>query len=507
MTRDQDRLPEGARLRLGAAQVEWGLGFLPPVFSPDGMRMLVEDREGGRSRLHVVAAWSGQRLETLPLLSDRPGGALAVSWTAEGLKVLAPGDRRPPVVLDAASPRVLQLEGGDAPGTDLATFSADGHSVALVDDQGAVRVWSTREGRLLARARPMTGVLSGPGHSHPVALSAGGRQVAWSTGDARIHRFDVTARRFLPALEGHTERVTRLAFSPDGAWLASAAAGEPVLRVWDLSRGSCALELPAAGPPCPVSGFVGPGARLAWIEGQVLRTRDLATGASTALDIGAPLQSDIPLSASPDGVRVVARQGHALRVWNLDTGQPEDVRRGHTQPVRSVAVSPAGALAATSDDQSEVFLWAMDSGALLGGFPVHTWHEGLCFSPEGRWLAMGALGKGVHLWSLGEARGGPFLPVPATFTATLAFSPDGEWLATCPGQGAPEPGNITLWSTRDGQRHRVLSSSHSWPTCLAFSPDGRWLAAGGLDGTVTFFHASDGRPAHRVRAPDSSVHR
>lgn len=508
--RDGEALPDGARVRLGTTRFRPGLGALAPVFSPDGERMLVEDSESTPS-LHIVEARTGQRLETLRPLTQELGRIIALSWTPGSIRVACQLYGGRPALLEYAHGRVRELESQDAAWADHGAFSADGERVAMVDHQGAIRVWNTNTGRLFARARSLSGTPSQPGVDKAVAMSADGRRVAWSAGDTRIHLYDVASRQLRPALAGHTETVAELAFSPDGTRLASAAlSDEPRIRIWDVERGEPVLDLPALGAssepeshgtPCPSFTFVGSGARLAWLDGDALRTQDLATGASTSLTVGT-VRSNASLCASPDGSTVVAREAHALRVWNLETGASDPARDSHSQPVRTVAVSPDGTLAATSDDAGSVRVWDVSQGQSLGQLELSTARGCLRFSPDGHWLAAGTAEGQVHLWSCGEGRVLHSFPAHESRFQALTFSPDNLWLATCSDQG----GDVGVWAVPSGKRRRTLTTGSEHLTALDYSPDGQWLAVGGMDGSVLFFRAPEGRLSHKAQAPDSSVH-
>jgi WD40 repeat protein len=509
--RDGDEPPEGARLRLGTIRFRPGQGSLPPVFSPDGERLLVEDSESP-PRLHILEARTGRHLETLRQLSNELGRVLALCWTAEGIRVACQLYGGRPAILEYARAHVLQLEATDQAWTDCAAFSADGARVAMVDGQGAIRVWNTGSGRMFARARPLSGTPSGAGVRTVVAMSADGRWVAWSAGDTRIHLYDVASRQLRPPLTGHAEPVAELAFSPDGTRLASGAVmDEPLIRIWNVEQGVAEEELPALGAssspgsfgaPCPSFGFIGPGARLAWLDGGALRTRDLATGAATSMPVG-PVHSYVSLSASRDGSYVVAREGYALRAWSLDTGEPDPARDSHFLPVRTVAVSPDGALAATSDDSGCVRIWDLAWGQGIGELELNSSHGCVRFSPDGRWLAVGTAEGQVHLWSRGEGRVLHSFLAHESRLEAFVFSPDGWWLATCSDQG----GDVAVWAMPGGKRRRVLTSRADRLTALDCSPDGRWWVAGAMDGGLSFWNVQDGRLVHEVQAPDSSVHR
>ena|GEM_PF-3430520 len=508
--RDGDAPPEGARLRLGTTRFRPGPGSLPPVFSPDGERLLVEASDSS-PQLHILEARTGRHLETLRSLSNELGRVLALCWTVDGIRVACQLYGGRPAILEYSRGTVRPLEANDPAWTDHAAFSADGERVAMVDDQGAVRVWNTATGRMFARARPLSGIVGGASARRALAMSSDGRCVAWSVGDTRIHLYDVASRQLRPALTGHTEPVAELVFSPDGTRVASGAVmDEPLIRVWDVERGEALLELPALGAsftpgafgaPCPSFGFIGPGARLAWLDGGALRTRDLATGAATSLSVG-EVHAHGALSASRDGTQVMAREGHALRTWNLDTGEPDPARASHFQPVRTVAVSPDGALVATSDDAGCVRIWDVAWGQGIGEILLRSAHRCMRFSPDGRWLAVGTAEGQIHLWSRGEGRVLHSFPAHASRLVALVFSPDSGWLTTCSDQS----GDIAVWAVPGGKRRRVLESGSVRLTALDSSPDGQWLVAGDMEGMIRFWSASDGRRAHEVQVPDASVH-
>ncbi|WP_224372512.1 hypothetical protein [Hyalangium versicolor] len=508
--KDGEALPEGARVRLGTTRFRPGLGTLAPVFSPDGERILIEDRES-TSKLHILEARTGRLLETLRPLTRELGSVLALCWTAEGIRVACSLFGGRPAILEYAHDRVLQLEFQDAPWAEPGAFSANGERVAMVDSQGAIRVWNTANGHLVARARPLSGKAAGPEVYKAVAMSSDGQRVAWSIGDSRIHLYDVVSRQLRPPLLGHTEAVAELAFSPDGTRLVSAAlAGETRIHIWDVESGKPILKLPALAPsrpvlngwPYPAFTFIGPGARLAWLDGDALRTQDLVTGASTSLHVGT-VNSFSALQAPPDGSYLVARENHALRSWSLDTGQPDPARDSHSLPVATVAVSPDGTIAATSDDSSSVRVWDLAWGQSLGLLELNASHGCIRFSPDGSWLAVPTSKGHLHLWSCGEGRVLHDFPVYESNFGGLTFSPDSLWLATCPEEG----GDITLSALPTGKRRRVLATGSERLTSLEFSPDGLWLAASGMDGIVFFFRTSEDRLSYKAQAPDSSVHR
>jgi WD40 repeat protein len=145
----------------------------------------------------------------------------------------------------------------------------------------------------------------------------------------------------------------------------------------------------------------------------------------------------------------------------------------------------------------------------LGSLWVWPRPQAMCFSPDGRYLALGVLphfdhkeSQRIEIW---ETDGGrrPLRTLPQSSVGTLAFSPDGRILAS--GSALLDPhvdriqNDLRLWAIPSGE---PLASLHwhlaSIKDC-AFSPDGSTLATASEDHTLALWDVQGyGRKSPRL---------
>ena len=167
----------------------------------------------------------------------------------------------------------------------------------------------------------------------------------------------------LQTLEGHSDRVHSVAFSPNGKLIASGS-GDRTVRLWEAATGAPHGE-PLKGHSHWVHSVAfSPDGKLiaSGSDDCTVRLWEAATGAP----YGEPLKGHShwvhSVAFSPDGKLIASGSNDkTVRLWEAATGAPHgEPLKGHSNSVYSVAFSPDGKLVAVSDwvtKDTEKLLW------------------------------------------------------------------------------------------------------------------------------------------------------
>lgn len=322
------------------------------AFLPDGHR-IVSANDDGMLRLWDV----DQPVDFVPI----PGHAGRIDWLTfgpGGRQLASAGADRCVRITDAASGQLERLLICPAE-TFAAEFSPDGHTMATASGDG-VRLWDAQTGVLRRLLRGHTqDVLS-------VAFRPDGKLLASADGvwdelgtspPGLIKLWDPADGRELATLRGHRERVLRVAFSPDGALLASAS-WDHTAKLWNPVTGQEVRTLVGHEGAVQRLAFSPDGKHLATASGdKTIRIWDVATGQSLfALHGHNDWVCDVVYS--PDGKRLFSGScDGTVRIWDAADGRELLVLTGHRQYVIAVAISPDGARLASAGDDQIIHLW------------------------------------------------------------------------------------------------------------------------------------------------------
>jgi serine/threonine protein kinase len=299
-------------------------------------------------------------------------------------------------------------------------------------------------------------------------------------------------------LADHKDRVTSIAWSPDGKLLASADGGlgrdAAVVRLWDTETGKLVGTVknpdgPGGASACAVA--ISPDGKILAAGGN--RTGDATTYLWNLADrsmIGGLEQSRSimkSLAFHPDGKTVVGvTHTGGIKVWDVATrkvkiGLP-DTDGGH-----ELAFSPDGSLLVNGGTKyQEIRLSDPASGKTVKTINDST-GSAASFSPDGKTLAVvDADGKNsMQLWDVATAQSkAVFDRADDGLTITHAlYHPNGKTIA------AWGLGNfIQLWDVASKTIRATVIGAGGQIETVAFDPEGERIAAGGADNTVRIWN-------------------
>lgn len=339
-----------------------------------------------------------------------PEAAPRVEWRGRQLSTQT-APTRPPRQTTKAQPaaghwRLKLTLRGHTGAVYSAAFFPDGMRAATSGDDGSIRIWNVRTGRLLRKIERLGGTVS------DVAVSSDGRLLASCTdGDdeSSVQLRDARTLRLRHTLAGHKGGVFEVVFSPDGRVLASGGR-DKTIKLWDAATG------------------------------RLLRTLVGHDDAVTSL------------AFTPDG-HVLASAGaeadNTVRLWDVTTGKTLHTLAGHDDWVTSVAFTPDGATLASGSRDRSIILWDARTGEKLRELRQPEMVYEIEFSPDGRVMAEAG---GGGLLRLHDAQTGKLLSTIKAHSEEInevKFSPRGALLLLSASYDAtvkiwePAPANAT----------------------------------------------------------------
>ena len=463
------------------------------AFSPDGMLLATGSFD------HIVRLWRVSDGAFLRRLEGHTDRVLSVAFSPDGA-VLASAAADSVARLWRVSDGTLLHTLGEHTDTvfDVA-FSPDGVVLASGSWDNTVRLWRVTDGTLL---RTLEGHASGV---YSVAFSPDGTKLAsggcaardgnWVCLRGQIRVWQMADGALLQTLQGHTADVLSLAFSPNGATLASASYDKTV-RLWLVGDSTFprTLEGHTGGVYSVAFSLDGTTLASASMDGTV-RLWQVADGILLYTLEGhtAPVTS---VAFTPSGETLASgmEEHNAVWLWQVADGSLLQTLRGHTNDVYSVAFSPDGLMLASGAWDNTVRLWRTVDGALIRTLEGHTgWVRGVAFSADGTLLASGSRDRTVSLWRIADGTLVLSLEGHTDEVMSVVFSPTGSTLAS-----ASMDSTVRLWNVADGNLLRVLQGHTCVVTSVAFSPDGMTLISGSGDDTVRLWRVADGALLHTI---------
>ncbi len=293
-----------------------------------------------------------------------------------------------------------------------------------------------------------------------------------------------------------TVPITAVAFSPDGANLATGGFHEVIL--WNVADGSIKQRIRPLQERVydiaysPDAQYMATAAGDPGRFGTAKLWKAKADGtAEFVKDLGESTDAIFAIAFSPDSKKVAAAGAdRTIRLWSLPEGKLEMQLEDHADWILDLNFSPDGTklVSASRDKTTKVFDVVKKESLVT--FPAHNEQVfAAIFSPDGKQILSAGADKQVRAWSPeGEAKQVRTAGGFSGEVFKLALSPDGANVLA-----ASADKSVRVFKAGDLGAVRQLAGQNDWVYSLAVSKDSKQAAAGGWDGRVVVWNLADGK--------------
>ena len=420
---------------------------------------------------NTIQVWNTDTGELLNTLTGNSQRIKDLAFSSDGT-ILASGDTDETIMLwDIKSNISSVIYKGTYSSSFTLTFSPDGELLASGDDDGNVRILKVNEN---------------------------------NNGLRRL----MSQNMFKLKHSGHKDKVTSMAFSPDGNILISGSE-DGTIRGWDAtSRNQLfvspghSVEIRGLGELKAENNLIS----MHWPERQLLRW-DINTGYQLS---GTYFFIKSPKALSPDGTTLVIEEWFLFmsvefKLWNIPNRRKTISLKGHNYNLSSspdFVFSLDGKMLASSDFRDrngDILMWNLEnakrsflqtiffrpkSANLTHTLSGHTDRVStLVFSPNGKMLASSGYDKRLCLWNVQTTENIFTQEDHSVSRDALIFSPDSKVLAS----GSST--RIVLWDTTTGLQIKK-TKAQDVVNILQYSPDNKVLLSGSYKkGRIQLFDA------------------
>ena len=173
---------------------------------------------------------------------------------------------------------------------------------------------------------------------------------------------------------------------------------------------------------------------------------------------------------------------------------------GHTDDVKSVALSADGRFGASGGVDQSVRIWDLAKGTaanVINGHGKAVWR--VAFHPNDRQLFSVSWDATARLWDIRTGNEVKRFTHPLDVNG-LAVALDGNSILT-----GCDDHNVYLWNVANTSDHRKFPGHSGYVYGVAFAADGRHIASGGVDKTVRVFDLVTGNQVNLFEGSQNDV--
>ncbi|KAI0186797.1 WD40-repeat-containing domain protein [Xylaria flabelliformis] len=346
------------------------------------------------------------------------------------------------IIWDLENSKVLRQLGGYKSKINDLAFSPDSHYLAFGSDDCTLRLWHIETGELKT-------LDTSPDRVSAVAFSPDGLRLACGAG-ATVRTWKAVASAQAEAsymrqyeeenvLRGHLGSVLAVRFSPDGRRLLSSSY-DMTARTWRLDLDMTVINALSLTPPETDGQEISPKGPLLCHERSICFVTFSVDGKLAA-------------SGSFDG---------KILLWDADKGTPiRAFTGGHVRPIKSLAFSRNGKVLISTSNDGTVGIWDANSGKMMRKLEGHrNWVRSAVLSPDEQFVASASDDRTVRVWNIKDS------------------------LNRDENRGLVEENQDVSGELIIQKESRLLSGHQDYVFSVAFSSDGRYLASGGDEGRI-----------------------
>lgn len=411
-----------------------------------------------------------------------------VALSPDGDLVAAAGSNGIVALFNANSGELLTRWQGHADSVWQMAFHPSEPWLLTAGQDGRILFWAYPEARKLREwdaQRPLRAIAFSP---DGMLLAGGGIGPQEGGETHQITVWDVETGNIRSILPGHADRISigGLAFSPDGALLASASRGATA-KIWDIRTGEVQHTLEGHLKGLNALAFHREGRFLATSsDDRRIRLWDVRSGAALPVELIGHTNEVYGLRFLNADQLISTSSDRTLRIWDWRSGVTLNILQGHAASVNSVA-SLHGQAFSVSNDQT-IMRWDIQHSAMRRNvqtvdLPTGVQPTSCALAPDGTGLAVGFATGELRTYALPDMQlRGEWEHAHSYGIYGVAFSPDSQSIAS-----ASFDRTIKLWRIGAAQPQHTVTGHTLGVRQVAFTPDGTRLISASDDGSIGIF--------------------